>query len=154
MMTLTFKVNANPPAPSGPEVTRATMGEFPENEVDFDDHTPIVLTGSGLAYNAGAGDTLKIELRPDKGEATAVLDELKSITPSADGTTLSMINEVNTSGKPDGSWWGRDALITVTIGGVAATHWVKFHDWNSAKGTTQERDGSKFSGRQAACRGV
>ena len=64
-----------------------------------------------------------------------------------------MINEVNTSGKPDGSWWGRDALITVTIGGVAATHWVKFHDWNSAKGTTQERDGSKFSGRQAACRG-
>ena len=128
MIALTFKVNANPPAPSGPEVTRATMGEFPENEVDFDDHTPIVLTGSGLAYNAG--DTLKIELRPDKGEATAVLDELKSITPSADGTTLSFINEVNTSSKADGEWWGRDALITVTIGGVAATHWVKFHDWN------------------------
>ena len=130
MMTLTFKVNANPPAPSGPEVTRATMGEFPENEVDFDDHTPIVLHGVNLAYNAAAGDTLKIELRPDKGEATAVLDELKSITPSADGTTLSFINEVNSSSKADGEWWGRDALVTLTTGGKTATLWVKFHDWN------------------------
>ena len=115
---------------TAPTITFVTMGEFPENEVDFDDHTPIVLHGVNLAYNAAAGDTLKIELRPDKGEATAVLDELKSITPSADGTTLSCINEVNTSSKADGEWWGRDELITVTIGGVTATHWVKFHDWN------------------------
>ena len=68
-----------------PEITSATMGEFPENEVDFDDHTPLVFHGTNLAYNAAAGDTLKIELRPDKGEATAILDQLKSITPSADG---------------------------------------------------------------------
>ncbi len=117
-----------PPAPVNPEFTGVTMGEFPENEVDFDDHTPIVLHGVNLAYNAG--DTLKIELRPDKGEATAVLDELKSITPSADGTTLSCINEVNTSDKTDGEWWGRDALVTLTTGGKTATLWVKFHDWS------------------------
>ena len=113
-----------------PEITSATMGEFPVNEVDFDENTPIVLHGVNLTYNAGDGDTLKIELRPDKGDATAVLDQLKSITPSADGTTLSMINEVNTSGKPDGSWWGRDALVTLTTGGKTAELWVKFHDWN------------------------
>jgi len=117
-----------PPAPVNPEFTSVTMGEFPENEVDFDDHTPLVFHGTNLAYNAG--DTLKIELRPDKGEATAVLDELKSISASADGTTLSCINEVNTSGKPDGSWWGRDALVTLTTGGKTASLWVKFHDWS------------------------
>ena len=130
MLTLNFKVNANPPVPQGPEFTRVTMGEFPENEVDFDDTTPLVFHGSGLAYDAQAGDTFKIELRPDKGAATAVLEELKSITVSEDGTTLSCVNEVNTSGKPDGSWWGRDALVTLTTGGKTATLWVKFHDWN------------------------
>ena len=136
MHRIRFKTQAVrlPPKPTppatDPEFTSATMGEFPVNEVDFDDHTPIVLHGVNLTYNAAAGDTLKIELRPDKGAATAVLDELKSITPSADGTTLSCINEVNTSGKPDGSWWGRDALVTLTTGGKTATIWVKFHDWS------------------------
>ena len=119
-----------PPPVTDPEFTKVTMGEFPENEVDFDDNTPLVFQGVNLAYNAEAGDTLKIELCPDKGAATAILDELKSITVSQDGTTLSCINEVNTSGKPDGSWWGRDALVTLTTGGKTASLWVKFHDWN------------------------
>ncbi len=130
MLMLNFKVNANPPVPQGPEFAKVQMEGLPEGEVDFDDNKQLVFTGSRLANDKTAGDTFKIELRPDKGEATAVLDELKNITVSEDGTTLTCVNEVNTSGKPDGSWWGRDALVTLTTGGRSATLWVKFHDWN------------------------
>ena len=73
MLLLTFKVNANPPVPQGPEVTRVRMGVFPDDEVDFDDTTPVVVTGSGLTL--GEGDAVKIELCPGKGEAVSVEHE-------------------------------------------------------------------------------
>ena len=124
MLLLTFKVNANHPVPQGPEVTRVRMGDFPDDEVDFDDTTPVVVTGSGLTL--GEGDAVKIELCPGKGEAVAVLDELENV--ESGGTQLTFLNGTNSSSRPDGDWWGQDALLTVTVGGVSATRWLKFRN--------------------------
>ena len=142
MLTLNFKVNANPPVPQGPEVTRVRQGELPDDEIDFDEENRVVVTGTGLAL--GDGDSIKLQLCPDKGAAIATMTSFKNIESS--DTELSFLNDRNSSGKPDGDWWGQDALLTVTVGGVSATRWLKFHDWSTAKGTTRERDGSKFSG--------
>ena len=80
----------------------------------------------GLAL--GAGDTVKLELCPDKGEPIAVLDQLRDIQSSE--TEISFMNYVNSSSQPDGAWWSEDVLLTVTINGVPVTRWLKFHDWN------------------------
>jgi hypothetical protein len=69
--------------------------------------------------------TIKIELYRD-GEPFAVLDKLQSIVSIP--TAISFSNEKNTSRCPDGDWWGQDVLLTVTIGGVATTRWLKFRD--------------------------
>ena len=123
---LTFKVNANPPAPQGPEVTRVTMGDMPDDEIDFSNNVPTVVTGRGLAL--GANDKVKIELCPNKGEAVAVLDELEDVTSS--DTQITFMNGTNSSTRPDCDWWGQDALLTVTVNGESATRWLKFHDYN------------------------
>ena len=126
MTMLTFKVKANPPAPQGPEVTRVKQQnpDLPDDEIDFGG--PIVATGENLQM--GEGDTIKIELYRD-GEPFAVLDKLQSIVSIP--TAISFSNETNTSRCPDGDWWGQDVLLTVTIGGVAATRWLKFHAHNN-----------------------
>ena len=119
---LTFKVNANPPTPQGPEVTRVKQQnpDPPDDEIDFGG--PIVATGENLQMDEG--DTIKIELY-EGGEPVDVLDRLGAIvsTPTAISFTCS-----NTSHHPDGEWMGKDVLLTVTIGGVSATRWLKFRD--------------------------
>ena len=119
---LTFKVNANPPAPQGPEITlvKQQNPDLPEDVIDFGG--PIVATGENLQM--GVGDTIKIELY-EGGEPVDVLDRLGAIVsiPTAISFTCS-----NTSHHPDGEWMGKDVLLTVTIGGVSATRWLKFRD--------------------------
>lgn len=85
------------------------------------------MTGRGLSLDAG--DTVKLELRPNKGAAIAVLDQLRDIQVSPDGTELSFLNYVNSSSHPDGDWWGQDVLLTVTIGGIPTTRWLTFKNW-------------------------
>ena len=75
-----------------------------------------------------AGDTVKLELCPDKGAAIAVLDQLRDIQSTPDGTELSFLNYVNSSSRHDGDWWGQDILLTATIGGIPTIRWLKFHD--------------------------
>ena len=123
MTTLKFSIAANPPR----MITLVKHGELPDDEIDFctDTGPRTVVTGRGLAL--GAGDTVKLELRPNKGDAIAVLDQLRDIQSSPDGTQLSFLNYVNSSSHPDGSWWGHDVLLTITIGGNPTTRWLKFH---------------------------
>jgi hypothetical protein len=127
MTMLTFKVNANPPAPQGPEITlvKQQNPDLPEDVIDFGG--PIVATGENLQM--GEGDTIKIELY-EGGEPVDVLDRLGAIVsiPTAISFTCS-----NTSHHPDGEWMGKDVLLTVTIGGVSATRWLKFHAHGNAR---------------------
>ena len=124
MTTLKFKIAANPPR----TITRVKQGDLPDDEIDFcsDTGPRTVVAGRGLAL--GAGDTVKLELCPNKGEPIAVLDQLRDIQSSE--TEISFMNYVNSSSEPDGGWWGRDVLLTVTINGKPVTRWLKFHDWN------------------------
>lgn len=124
MTTLKFSIAANPPR----TITRVKHGDLPDDEVDFcsDTGPRTVVTGRGLAL--GVGDTVKLELRPNKGEPIAVLDQLRDIQSSE--TEISFMNYVNSSSEPDGGWWGRDVLLTVTISGKPVTRWLKFHDWS------------------------
>ncbi len=125
MTTLKFNIAANPPR----AITRVKQGDMPDDEVDFcsDTGPRTVVNGIGLAL--GAGDTVKLELCPNKGEPIAVLDQLRDIQSSE--TQISFLNNLNSSSHPDGDWWGEDVLLTVTIGGKPVTRWLKFHDWNT-----------------------
>ena len=124
MTTLKFSVAANAPR----TITRVKQGDLPDDEIDFcsDTGPRTVVTGRGLAF--GAGDTVKLELCPNKGEPIAVLDQLRDIQSSE--TEISFLNYVNSSSQPDGAWWGEDVLLTVTINGIPVTRWLKFHDWS------------------------
>ncbi len=124
MTTLKFSIAANPPR----AITRVKQGDMPDDEVDFcsDTGPRTVVNGIGLAL--GAGDTVKLELCPNKGEPIAVLDQLRDIQSSE--TQISFLNYLNSSSHPDGDWWGEDVLLTVTINGTPITRWLKFHDWS------------------------
>ena len=126
MTKLVFKINAAAPTL---RITRVKQGDMPDDTIDFcsDSGPRTVVTGSGLAL--GAADTVKLELCPNKGAAIAVLDQLRDIQSSPDGTELSFLNYVNSSSHPDGSWWGQDVLLTVTIGGISTTRWLTFKNW-------------------------
>jgi len=123
-MKIVFNVDAPSPAPpSRRKITlvKQQYPDLPDDEIDFGG--PIIATGEDLQM--GEGDTIKIELYRD-GEPFAVLDKLQSIVSIP--TAISFSNETNTSRCPDGDWWGQDVLLTVTIGGVSATRWLKFHN--------------------------
>ena len=124
MLQLTFKVAADPPSRHKITLVKQQNPDLPEDVIDFGG--PIVASGENLQM--GEGDTIKIELY-EGGEPFAVLDKLQSIVSIP--TAISFSNETNTSRCPDGDWWGQDVLLTVTIGGVAATRWLKFHAHNN-----------------------
>lgn len=121
MLLLTFKVAAAPPPRHKITRVKQQNPDLPEDVIDFGG--PIVATGENLQMDEG--DTIKIELYR-YGEPFAVLDKLQSIVSIP--TAISFSNETNTSRCPDGDWWGQDVLLTVTIGGVATTRWLKFRD--------------------------
>ena len=124
MTTLKFSIAAIPPR----TITRVKQGDLPDDEIDFcsDTGPRTVVTGRGLAL--GAGDTVKLELRPNKGEPIAVLDQLRDIQSSE--TQISFLSYLNSSSHLDGDWRGENVLLTVTIGGKPVTRWLKFHDWS------------------------
>ena len=121
MLQLTFKVAAAPPPRHKITLVKQQNPDLPEDVIDFGG--PIVATGENLQM--GEGDTIKIELY-EGGALVAVLDELQSVVSIP--TAISFSNRSNTSGIPDGDWWGKDVLLTVTIGGESATRWLKFHN--------------------------
>ena len=121
MLQLTFKVAADPPPRHKITLVKQQNPDLPEDVIDFGG--PIVATGENLQM--GEGDTIKIELY-EGGALVAVLDELQSVVSIP--TAISFSNRSNTSGIPDGDWWGKDVLLTVTIGGESATRWLKFHN--------------------------
>jgi len=59
---------------------------------------PIVAGGENLQM--GEGDTLKLEMY-ENGQPVSV---------------------------PDGDWWGKQVLLTATIGGEEVRHWVRFYN--------------------------
>jgi len=120
MLQLTFKVAAAPPPRHKITLVKQQNPDLPEDVIDFGG--PIVASGENLQM--GEGDTIKIELY-EGGALVAVLDELQSVVSIP--TAISFSNRSNTSGIPDGDWWGKDVLLTVTIGGESATRWLKFH---------------------------
>ena len=121
MMQIVFKVAAGPPPRHKITLVKQQNPDLPEDVIDFGG--PIVASGENLQM--GEGDTIKIELY-EGGALVAVLDELQSVVSIP--TAISFSNRSNTSGIPDGDWWGKDVLLTVTIGGVSATRWLKFHN--------------------------
>ena len=121
MLQLTFKVAADPPPRHKITLVKQQNPDLPEDVIDFGG--PIIATGENLQM--GEGDTIKIELY-EGGALVAVLDELQSVVSIP--TAISFSNETNTSRCPDGDWWGKDVLLTVTIGGESATRWLKFHN--------------------------
>ena len=121
MLQLTFKVAADPPPRHKITLVKQQNPDLPEDVIDFGG--PIIATGENLQM--GEGDTIKIELY-EGGALVAVLDELQSVVSIP--TAISFSNRSNTSGIPDGDWWGKDVLLTVTIGGESATRWLKFHN--------------------------
>ena len=124
MTKLVFKINV-----AARQISRVKQGDMPDDMVDFcsDAGPRTVVTGRGLSLNTG--DTVKLELCPNKGAAIAVLDQLRDIQVSPDGTELSFLNYVNSSSHPDGDWWGQDVLLTITIGGIPTTRWLTFKNW-------------------------
>ena len=106
MLQLAFKVAANKP---------------PDDVIDFGG--PIVAGGENLQM--GEGDTLKLELY-EGGKPVSVLDQLQSIVSIP--TAISFANRNNTSSRPDGDWWGKEVLLTATIGGEEVRHWVRFYN--------------------------
>ena len=120
MLELTFKVAANPPPVR--RITLVQQEGYPDNEISFGE-VPIVAKGENLEM--GEGDTLKVELYED-GQPVDLLDQFLSVVSTP--TAISFVNRVNTSGRPDGGWWGRPVLLTATIGGEEVRHWVRFYD--------------------------
>ena len=119
MLELAFKVAANPPPVR--RITLVQQEGYPDNEISFGE-VPIVAKGENLEM--GEGDTLKIELYED-GQPVDLLDQFLSVVSTP--TAISFVNRVNTSGRPDGEWWGRPVLLTATIGGEEVRHWLRFY---------------------------
>ena len=119
MLELTFKVAAN--NPSTRKITLVQQEGFPDDVIDFGD----LIVARGENLQMGEGDTLKLELYED-GQPIAVLDQLEAIVSIP--TAISFANSANTSCRPDGDWWGKQVLLTATIGGEEVRHWVTFYD--------------------------
>ena len=119
MLQLAFKVAANKPPTR--RITLVQQVGYPDDVIDFGG--PIVAGGENLQM--GEGDTLKLELY-EGGKPVSVLDQLQSIVSTP--TAISFANRVNTSSRPDGDWWGKQVLLTATIGGEEVCHWVRFYD--------------------------
>ena len=119
MLELTFKVAANPPPTR--KITLVQQEGFPDDVIDFGD----LIVARGENLQMGEGDTLKLELYED-GQPIAVLDRFESIVSMP--TAISFANRKNTSLLPDGDWWGKQVLLTATIGGEEVRHWVTFYD--------------------------
>ena len=119
MLQLVFNVAAD--SPSTRKITLVQQVGYPDDVIDFGG--PIVAGGENLQM--GEGDTLKLELYED-GEPVAVLDRLEAIVSTP--TAISFANRKNTSLLPDGDWWGKQVLLTATIGGEEVRHWVRFND--------------------------
>ena len=119
MLQVSFKVAAN--KPSTRKITLVQQVGYPDNVIDFGG--PIVAGGENLQM--GEGDTLKLELY-EGGQPVSVLDRLEAIVSIP--TAISFANRVNTSSRPDGDWWGKEVLLTATIGGEEVRHWVRFYN--------------------------
>jgi hypothetical protein len=119
MLQLAFKVAAD--KPSTRKITLVQQVGFPDNVIDFGG--PIVAGGENLQM--GEGDTLKLEMY-ENGQPVSVLDQLESIVSIP--TAISFANNTNSSNRPDGDWWGKEVLLTATIGGEEVRHWVRFYD--------------------------
>ena len=119
MLKLVFNVAANPPPTR--RITLVQQVGYPDDVIDFGG--PIVAGGENLQL--GEGDTLKLELY-EGGEPVSVLDRLEAIVSTP--TAISFDNRNNTSSRPDGDWWGKEVLLTATIGGEEVCHWVRFYN--------------------------
>ena len=119
MLKLVFNVAAN--KPSTRKITLVQQVGYPDNVIDFGG--PIVAGGENLQM--GEGDTLKLEMY-ENGQPVSVLDRLEAIVSIP--TAISFANRNNTSSRPDGDWWGKEVLLTATIGGEEVRHWVRFYN--------------------------
>ena len=119
MLRLVFNVAANPPPTR--RITLVQQEGFPDDVIDFGD----LIVARGENLQMGEGDTLKIELY-EGGKPVSVLDQLESIVSIP--TAISFANRNNTSSRPDGDWWGKEVLLTATIGGEEVRHWVRFYN--------------------------
>ena len=122
MLELTFKVAAD--KPSTRKITLVQQEGFPDDVIDFGD----LIVARGENLQMGEGDTLKLELYED-GQPIAVLDRFESIVSIP--TAVSFANRNNTSSRPDGDWWGKQVLLTATIGGEEVRHWLRFYDYEA-----------------------
>ena len=123
MTTLKFTVAANAPR----MITRVKQQnpDLPDDVIDFGG--PIIAAGEKLQM--GDGDTIRIELY-EGGAPVAHLDQANNSIKNAVSipTAISFSINNNGSARPDGDWWGKDVLLTATIGGTPVTRWLKFHD--------------------------
>jgi len=130
MLMLTFKVNAAPPVPQAPEITKVFLAgeQEPQDDlVDFCDNTTkvrAVIPEADAEYLAGA--TIKMQLMHE-GAVWAELDEPDDVT-TADGSIEGRFDR-NTSSRPDGDWWGQPCKVVVTFAnGLVSTRDVTFKD--------------------------
>ena len=130
MLMLTFKVNAAPPFPVAPEITKVYLAgeqEPQDDVVDFcDDTTKVraVIPDADAEYLAGA--TIKMQLMHE-GSVWAELDEPDDVV-TANGSIEGRFDR-NTSSRPDGDWWGQHCKVVVTFAnGLVSTRDVTFKD--------------------------
>jgi len=127
-MKIVFNIDApSPDPPSDPRITlvKQQYPDLPDDVIDI--NGPIVAAGGNLQM--GEGDTVKIELY-EGGEPVAQLDEANESIANIVSipTAISFSIASNGSTVPDGAWWGKDVLLTVTAGGKVATRWVRFQE--------------------------
>ena len=123
MTTLKFSVAAN--APRMITLVKQQNPDLPDDEIDFGG--PIV--AAGVKLQMGADDTIKLELY-EGGEPVTELSQSNGSIGNVVSipTAISFAITGNGSQRPDGDWWGKDVLLTVTIGGEPVTRWLKFHN--------------------------
>ena len=125
--------------------------DLPEDEIYFGG--PIVVAGEKLQM--GDGDTIRIELY-EGGAPVAHLNQANNSIKNVVSIPTAIAFSINNNGstRPDmhlcrrhqvprratrgalrkqsrkrvRDWWGKDVLLTATIGGIPTTRWLKFHD--------------------------
>ena len=97
---------------------------------DFSQHDGLI-ESQRAKLQIGANDTIKLELYEGCKPVTELSHSNGSIGNVVSiPTAISFTITGNGSQRPDSVWWGRDVLLTVTIGGNPVTRWLKFHNWS------------------------
>ena len=131
MLQLKFKVAANrPQVPLSVTRLKSTMLDVDDatwfqHHGTAEDDAFNTVTGTGFGEDLAA----RIVLKDSEGAAVDTV-EVSDLTRVSDGEFTFKLFEPPTR-PPDGDWWGKQVLLTATIGGEEVRHWVRFYDYEA-----------------------